>query len=271
MLHWYADNSELTGIWGAEIPDILLFGGVVVDSSQVGKLSEALNKVKVRYRPECDFPLKWNMKDLKEWFSKTLTDDLYQRIEKESRDWRKEIFEGLVSLDFKIVISCLLAFGTARNTLKSKRQDVSQFTFSNGLMRFALLVKEAGADSADVILDWPDKGNRAPFDDEYRSAYLSGSGYLSGNLRKIGFSDSLLYSNMRECAILQLSDMVVGACREFVEFALDKRDRGQGVEMLSVLKGKFRGAPDRIIGYGLSVSPSKGELKDKLTSALSKL
>ncbi len=36
MLIWYADDSEFTGDRGAEIPDVMLFGGLVANARDVG-------------------------------------------------------------------------------------------------------------------------------------------------------------------------------------------------------------------------------------------
>jgi len=36
-MRWYGDNSELNGIWKAEIPDVLLFGGIAIEDSDAQK------------------------------------------------------------------------------------------------------------------------------------------------------------------------------------------------------------------------------------------
>ena len=45
-MKWYADNSELNGIKYAEIPDILLFGGVIVGADAEAYLQSEIEKIK---------------------------------------------------------------------------------------------------------------------------------------------------------------------------------------------------------------------------------
>jgi hypothetical protein len=71
--------------------------------------------------------------------------------------------------------------------------------------------------------------------------------------------------------LLQISDLIVGATREMVELSLNKRDDSFGFSLLKKLKDKFYGAPNNIIGRGISISPTKGEFFDKVSNIISKL
>ena len=141
-------------------------------------------------------------------------------------------------------------------------------------MRFGLHVQELRPKKAEVILDWPDKGISKPFDLEFASAYNKGSTcsksatYKCGQLKKLGFSDHLLYSNMNHSTLLQLSDLVVGATREFIIYTLDQKGNSFGIECLKRIKHRFRGYPKYIYGRGINVSSGNPILVRKLKDSI---
>ena len=67
-MKWYADNSELTGIEGAEIPDILLFGGLIVPAESESQLQAQIEEIKRRYGGHSYAPVTWNLKDVKKLY-----------------------------------------------------------------------------------------------------------------------------------------------------------------------------------------------------------
>ena len=48
-MQWYGDNSELNGIWDAELPDILIFGGIAVRKPAIPELKRTISTVKKKY------------------------------------------------------------------------------------------------------------------------------------------------------------------------------------------------------------------------------
>jgi len=146
--------------------------------------------------------------------------------------------------------------------------------FSNALMRFALHAKECSAPRAQVMLDWPDKGDAKPFDSEYAFAYSQGKTadgnvtYISGPLQSLGFADSVAYTNMNHSTLLQASDLIVGAVRELVECSLGKRKPGIGVECLKIVRDKIRGAPSKVVGRGIVVSSGSSSLLESIKRGL---
>lgn len=264
MIRWYADNSDLRGIWNAPIPDILFFGGIAVDDKGRRDLCSIIQRIKSPYRAEADFPFKWNFRDLEKYYQLYRLNELYRTLLAESKKWRTEIFRQIAEIDFTIIISILKCHGKDRGVLRDTRKTVAHFVFSNALMRFGLFIKDLSPDQAEIILDWPTEGQRGIFDDEYRSAFQRGTtanglmGYYCGPLRTLGFTDAALYSSTQECSLLQLIDMIVGATREMVEEALGKKEGSLGLSLIKLVKDKFRGAPREIIGRGISLAPTKG-------------
>ncbi|MEX0959105.1 MAG: hypothetical protein WDZ63_07445 [Burkholderiales bacterium] len=265
-MFWYADNSELNGIREAEIPDILLFGGVAVAPHAEASLRQAIECVKGKYgHPRA--PVKWNFKDLRALYEKQNQTDLFEQLKGTSKQWREEIFRAVNELDFTIIVACVESYSIKRENIKDNKCALTQYVFSNGLMRLALHAQERKPDRVQVILDWPDKGDSKPFESEYASAFLKGRTadgsvpYYSGPLSSLGFLDSATFTNMHHNTILQFADLVVGATRELIECAYEKKGGAFGVDTLKLVSRHFRGAPNLIYGRGISVPSGNAKLR----------
>lgn len=266
-MKWFADNSELNGIKDAEIPDILMFGGIAVPANIEHELRSTIEAIKGKYaNPRA--PIKWNMRDLKTLYQRQGQESIQKALQESSRDWRQEIFSAIANFDVTLIVSCIEAYSSDRKKIKSSKAELTGHSFSNGLMRFGLHVQERKPDHAQVVLDWPDRGESKPFDSEYSSAFNRGVtsagnvNYRCGPLSTLRFLDSATYANMYHSTMLQAADLVVGAAREVVECCLGKKESGQGVDCARLVRDKFRGAPGRIFGYGLSVSSGNKGFSD---------
>jgi len=270
MIRWYADNSEARSSAGIPVPDIYLFGGIAVNEQAGKELCSMIKRIKSTYRRAADFPIKWCFKDLEKDYRANRLTKLYSRLLQDSRTWRREIFSGIASIELSILISIIFSYGRCRETLLETKENVTRFGFSNALQRVGLYIKDLASESAEVILDWPDKNKRSLFDLEYRSAYqkgisaVYGSGYISGPLKSLDFSDSVLFTGTDQCSLLQISDLIVGATRELVEEALGQRRNSLGASLLKLIRGRFCGAPSMVIGRGLSISPRQGDFYSRV-------
>lgn len=173
-MKWWADNSELHGIKEAEIPDILMFGGIIANEDAELELCKAVEAIKERYTNHARAPIKWNVRDLKDFYEKQKRDDLYRKLIESVRDWRMEIFQVIARVECTLIVACIECYSKKRDVLKQKKADLVRYIFSNGLMRFGLHVRETAPSYAQVVLDWPDKSDSKPFDEEYACAYSSG-------------------------------------------------------------------------------------------------
>lgn len=265
-MRWYADNSELNGIREAEIPDILLFGGIAVAPHAEAPLRQAIELVKGKYG-HTRAPVKWNFKDLKALYEKQNQTALYEHLKDTSKQWREELFQAANEFDFTIIVACVESYSIKRANIKDNKFALTQYVFSNGLMRLALHAQETGPDRIQVILDWPDKGDSKPFDSEYASAFSKGKtadgsvAYYSGPLSKLGFLDSATFTNMHHNTLLQFADLVVGATRELIECAYEKKKDAFGVDALKLVSKHFRGSPNHIYGRGISVPSGNAQLR----------
>lgn len=275
-MRWFADNSELNGIKADNIPNILLFGGIAISPENERKLQETIEEVKKsfgHYRA----PVKWNFKDLQKLYTDQKKGELYKTLLSQSKEWRKQIFKQASNIEFTIILACIEAHSANKKIIKNLKPELTRYVFSNGLMRYALHVSEKRPIRAEIILDWPDKKDPGPFDIEYASAYTKGKTYdhrekyFSGSLDKLNFLDTPVFANMNHSTLLQFADLIVGATREFVECCIGKKTTGFGVDMLKLVKHRFRGAPDQIYGKGISIASNSSTFRDGIKNGLKKL
>lgn len=275
-MRWYGDNTELNGIWNTTIPDILVFGGFLIRKEEIPRLLGIIETNKLKYASEPNFPIKYNLRDLKHWFKRAGREALYSNLLNESQNWRRALIEQSLSIDYKIIVSCVNFYSTEAKKIKLNKDNVARYTFANALQRVALLISECGANACEVFLDWPDKGRHTPYTQEYRSAFLNGHSYstpsiqyFSGPLKLLGFSCSPYFAQMEESPLLQFSDLIMGATRDFIDFCLDRKTHGHfGVELVKLLVPKYRGYPGRIIGRGIVVAPSNSALRNLLFNGM---
>ena len=273
-MRWFADNSELNGINAEHVPDILLFGGIAVSPENEKILQKTIEDVKKSFG--CHrLPIKWNFKDLQKAYKDQKQEDIYRDLLCKSKNWREEIFRKVANIDFTIILACIEANSAKIKVLKNLKPELTRYVFNNGLMRYALHVKECKPVRAEVILDWPDKKDSSPFDIEYESAYSKGETYdhneeyYSGPLENLNFLDMPVFANMNYSTLLQFADLIVGSTREFVECCIGKKPTGFGVEMLKLIKHRFRGASsNNIYGRGLSIASNCSTFQDKIKNGL---
>ncbi|MBC7349634.1 MAG: DUF3800 domain-containing protein [Candidatus Aminicenantes bacterium] len=266
-ISWYADFSELTENKNINIPNVIIFGGVIVDDLSKYQLWSAISKIKSKYNETANFPLKWCFKDLENYYKKNKQIRLYKKLLEDITSWREQIFEQLASLPFRFIISIIKSHAQYRESLKESKEKVIRFAFVMTLQKYGLCVRNNNMSAAEVILDWPPGGNKQIFDIEYRSAFYSGKSaeygqqYDCGPLKKIGFNDSVLFSSMTECSMLQISDLIIGAFRDLLKEAFGNKTNLHGVKLLRTIKNRLYGAPNNL-NYGISISPDKKTFSD---------
>lgn len=273
---WYGDDSEVSGVRKAEIPDIMLYGGIVVNIRDVQRLRSDVEAAKAI--DGCGrWPVKWNMKAIKSLYAKLGRQDVYQRLLNSSNEWRKKIFLQLSRHKVTLIVACIEHYGKRRLVQKKKKSELSQYVFSDALMRVGMHVKECGASQALVILDWPDKGDPKPYTVEYAAAFNTGEAssrkvkYFCGALSELGFHDSVMFTRSHHSTLLQVADLVVGATADFIQQCLGKREEGFGIECLRLVYHRFRGAPEQVFGRGIIISSGNTDLSNRVKRGIKDL
>lgn len=257
-MKWYADDSDIKTIKDMNIPNMVLIGGIVVNAENERALREAVEGAKRKFGDK-RWPVKWNFKDLKGKYEEQNKVEHYERMLEQMPDIRRAIFDAASNIQFIIIVSAVIGYSSDKKILIELKNDLCRYVFSNGLMRFSQHVKECRPNRAEVVLDWPDKNFSKPFDSEYAVAYSYGKSkdgisYISGSLDSLLFNDSISYTRMSHSTLMQFSDMVLAATREFIQHALDESKSGHGIKLLNTLASKFRGFPNDVMGRGIIVN-----------------
>lgn len=267
-MRWYADDSDLRTIKDVHVPNIVMFGGIAVARVNEKPLRDAIEKAKSQFANKRS-PIKWNFKDLRNKYKDQNQIEIYDSLIGSMFDVRKAIFDAASEIDFTIIISIVQGYSSDKKMLMDLKSDLARYVFTNSLMRYSMHVCEVKAERAEVILDWPDGGNSKPYDVEYACAYnygktKDGIPYNSGELEKINFNDSAVYTRMPHSTLMQFSDLVLGATREMVHHAIEPERRGHGIKLLGSIVNKFRGYPNHVIGRGISVNSQAADVKDRI-------
>ena len=275
MIRWYADDAELNSIYYSEIPDIRLFGGIVIRQEDERGLCSDFNKLKSRISPDFHFPIKWNFKDLKKFFNQHDRIELYEEILHQSKEIRENVFTLISSSKIKIITAIIKSHGIRREAIKRNKDRLAGYVFLNGLQRFGYYIQRHRInESVEVIIDWPAAGNAKPFTEEYYCAYHYGKAaeserdYYCGRPLDLGFHEAVRFSKMKQCPLLQISDLIVGAMRNLVDVAMGNDNDTFGLDMLKIVLDNFYGAPDNIVGRGICVSPTNSELRYKIAETV---
>jgi hypothetical protein len=276
------DNSELNGIWGAEASDVLVIGGYAIPRDKVVSLLKKVEEVKEKRGLNRHCPIKWNMRDLDRALAAHDLIGQKDILIGQSNVLRSELLTELTTGGATIFASAIRAYSNRKQILGATREDLVGFSFGNLLMRVGLFCKEtAGSRRVDVLLDWPERNDRAPLTAEYYTGWRYGrSGpehkaiqYQCGALAHIAFSPAPAFAGMEFEPRLQLADLVVGATREFINFSLGKAQEGSfGVQQFKSLIPHFYQSPRaHILGRGVTVSPANSDFSTAILDALKKL
>lgn len=271
MDKFYADDNYVRSEQ-EEKPNIFLFGGILISSSDENGLIAKIKEVKSKYCHP-NLPIKWNIKDnsVYEIFQRFNRLDELEKLKQNSKQWRKRIFQESLNFNYRIFFSCLENYQAYKKDQKPIKEHLTSYMFVNTLMRVALFVRDESGEETEVILDWPADSNPKPFNDEYYRAYNNGKTtdgvtFLSGPLKNIYFHESVLFSKCTHSTMLQFCDLIVGAMKEFLEAHMQNKEM-LGKELIEMVLPKFYGFP-RIFGYGVNVSTQNAELRKKVREIL---
>ncbi|RIV43583.1 DUF3800 domain-containing protein [Flagellimonas pelagia] len=258
MIKWFADDTKLSTKKGDE-NNVLLFGGVIVDTKAEQELIDLFHKVKNEYTFP-DLPVKWNFKDLKKTYQEFGKEDDYNLLLNRSNEWRTKIFKESKNINYRVIIACLERYESQKK-LKEVKDELINISFAQSLMRVGLYAKyQDWTQRIEIILDWPEGSNPKPFNREYYYAFNRGESakgikYLCGPLKNLGFNQSVYFTKCTHSAVLQFSDLVIGAAKDFVLKTIYGHDYSLGYDLTKLILNKYNGFPNKIIERGLNYSP----------------
>ncbi len=204
-------------------------------------------------------PVKWNLRDrglrnfynAENWLSPILLDEIMGV----SQALRHDLLALLCEFNAIIFISGRYD----KNWQEVARQKYYEWAFENLLQRIGLLAKsrplpEGEIPGVQIIMDWP-QGNDKWLFDTYIGGFYFGRGlttrqtYFSGPLHRLNFIDSIFHGSTLHSGPLQLADLCVGCCRDFLSWAY----KGTGFQ-------KFQGCFHELVNQ--FYTNEKGRLND---------
>jgi len=273
---WYADDTELFGTWGADIQDILVFGGILVSEDEESELFDHVQTVKTDHGLG-RLPIKWNARDVEDFYDELNEENSFEYFLDHSDEIRRQIINESSSVEYIIILSCIKHHSGERETQIELKHDLQRFCFANGLQKLGLEIEDTpDATGCEVLLDWPSGSNSDPYDRAYANGYNHGmtrneDEYLCGNLRDLNFSSSPRYLRSNYNPLMQFTDLVVGSIKETIKYNLNKNYVDLGLELTESLLPKFRGYPDNIIHYGFTISSSNDELEGLIETGINEM
>jgi hypothetical protein len=280
MNAFICDLTDLTGIWGAEAPDIIICGAISISSNVISQTQDQIRRIKASTFGDPEFPVKWNLKDIQR--ACRLHEIHYdpQVIKAHSNKVRENILSVITENGITLFYSIIIGYSNRKEVLEHTRERLTRYSFSNLLMRLGLFKKlTSSTEYSQLLMDWPESSNRDPFISEYLHAWkygkaspkLSNVQYYSGPLRALNFSSSI-YFGITDCdCLLQLADIAIGAFRSFIDYSMEKVDVNNfGVQAFKkVMKSISGWSSNYGIGTGISISPRRSPLFiERITRAI---
>lgn len=258
MYTFYADDSYLKWNQTNTIEDTLIFGGILISSEEETKIIRNINRIKGLYNTE-GLPLKWNIKDWEKEYKEAGESETFEWLKKESCDWRKQIIQQSLSTQYTIIICGGINHSNDKKRIVDFRPKITRYVFANLLQRLGIEVKQNKCDYVNVNLDWPTGNQHHPFTEEYRHAFNLGFSkdnqkYYCGRLSSLNFKDTVNFSLCKESAMLQFTDLIVGATKDYIDTVIKGREYSFGYECANLFLHKFRGYPNNILSYGLHLT-----------------
>jgi hypothetical protein len=268
MIRWYADDNYAR-LNKDEKPRIFLLGGILLPDDAESNLRKRFKEIKGQLTHP-NLPVKWNIKDksVKEIYERFNKLDELNQLKQKSKEWRRDVFTALNECNCKLFFSCIENFQADKKMQKPIKENLTSFLFANSLMRVGIFVRDNRFSNIEVVLDWPADSNPKPFNDEYYRAYNSGCSvdgveYFCGPLSKLGFHESVLFTKCTHSSMLQITDLLLGALKDFIESHLF----GNGLfgrELIEMVIPKLYGYPENIIGRGINISSRNKDLEQTM-------
>jgi hypothetical protein len=275
------DASELTAVFGAEAPDTFVTAGYSIPSRQVVSLIQSTERIKEELLGNRNVPIKWNVKDLERGLELHGLSELLPKIKERSHEVRKALLESLIHSGATLFVSVILAYSNRRQVLGESKDDLVRYCFGNFLMRTGLFCKDKSSSDVQLIVDWPDKDRRRLFVEEFHSGWSTGKSvtgsesinYHSGPLSSLGFRAGLLFGVTDVDVRLQLADLLVGACRSFISYCMNRvSETDFGVQQFKAIAPYLDRADGwKCFGRGITAAPANSDFSKTILDGFNAL
>lgn len=215
-----------------------------MDFEQEHELEKKITEVKQEFGLERRHPVKWNLQDLRKYYSEKNEEALFDKLMKASDDIRSSLLNTLSSGNLKTAV-----FVSAIVRLKSKDKPSLSYQrcLTNLLQRLAKNTDRAAL-SHSVFIDFFKEDSTAIAACYSEGFHFGkdreGNNYHTGPLLDKGFSQCLYFGKTIFNQFLQLSDLVTGCSKDFIECCLKKKDFSRVTKFFHLIMPLLWKCPD---------------------------
>lgn len=224
---FYFDDSQFSFMDKLRPREVYLIGGFSVGFEQEHELEQKITEVKQEFGLERRHPVKWNLQDLRKYYSERHEEALFDKLMKVPDDIRSSLLSTLSSDNLKTAV---FASAIVRLKTKSKPSLFYQRCLTNLLQRLAKNTCSAEL-SHSVFLDFFKEDSTAIAACYSEGFHFGkdpeGNNYHTGPLSGKCFSQCLYFGKTIFNQFLQLADLVTGCSKDFIECCLKKKDFGR--------------------------------------------
>jgi hypothetical protein len=220
---FFGDDSSLKSAPALAQDDVFLLGGYHVQGDRLKTLESEIARVKSSYSCPPEFPVKWNFRDLEPFYQKLGQVQLYQTLLPKMDTVRADLLNLLQQFNAVVVVAVIKGY-SPRNL--QKRREYHGWALADILQRLAMdcgTCPAAAYVNAIIQLDWPGSEVKKAHFDVFHSGYYKGTDYKAGALRGKGFFPDLTFGSTEHNPFLQLADITLGACADFIKWCCTGR------------------------------------------------
>lgn len=247
-------------------PDTIIFAGVLINQEYEKDLKSIFETSVSRYTSDTQNPIKWNFKDLNEYYRNNERETDYRILLENMNSIRKEIFYFSKDIDYNIIYSCNRIKREEKKGYSLAKEETIKYSFSNTLMRIGLEMKKRHS-ACKVFCDWPNGNNKKPYESEYTDAFKYGKSsngikYFSGPLKSLGFDSSVYFTSTTSSRNLQFVDLLLGSFSLGFKNILKNKKTHSSVKFVeSYFDNILNSKNYKLLPHGISVSSSDLKLK----------
>jgi hypothetical protein len=226
-MFYFGDDSSCSSC-GTKQQDVFLFGGYYIEPPRLKALEKRIQEIKLKHGGCARLPLKWNFLDLRAIYAAAGQLAMFTSLLAKSDLIRLELLQLLE--EFKAIVLIAAIRGHSRNDLK-KRREYHAWALAMIIQRLAF---DCGREDStntlrlQLVLDWPGADIQKAHFDVFHMGYHDGKTsdgivFKAGPLKVKGFFPALTYSSIEHNPFLQLADLMLGVCADFVKWSFTGR------------------------------------------------
>lgn len=255
----YLDDTNFSFLWGDASKEMYMICGYSIPEENEEAFQAAVSKVKNKHGITSEHPIKWNLKNLRDFYDARHESEKLARLLKEADELRLDAFDVITQSQFGII---LYSSAVARIQPGHKPRESYQRCFANVLQRIARNI-QVDARPHHVYVDFmkEDSDNISAcfaccF---HRGVDLEGNKFYAGSLFSRGVSQCMYFGKTCHNPFLQVADLVTGCTSDFLEFCFSGKGLDRVVKFFPKILHQFcwDGEADSPLKRGIVIGPGR--------------